>query len=436
MSLSPKLKAKRSIKLHLALGVIGVALLVGGVGGWAMTAEISGAVIAPGSLVVETNVKKLQHPTGGVVGELRVRDGDHVRMGQVLLRLDETQTRANLAIVTKALDEHAARQARQLAERDDANAPRFPAELLARLSDPAVAEVLEGESRLFEIRRLAREGRRSQLRERVGQLKEEMQGVTQQVNAKERETKLIQKELEGVRELFSKSLVPINKLTALERDAARIEGERGQLLANIAQTKGKVTETELQIVQIDQDLRTEVGKDLADIRSKVSELSEKKITAEDQLKRIDLRAPQDGVVHQLSIHTVGEIVIPNDPILLIVPAADNLIVEVKIQPQDIDHVRHGQKTVLRFPAFSQRTTPELNGKVTRVSADVSQDKNTGMTFYTARISMDIEELARLGDLRLISGMPVESFIQTGDRTAMSYLVKPFSDQIKKAFREI
>src|SRR3954470_21073552 len=265
-----------------------------GVGGWAATTEIAGAVVAPGSLVVDTNVKKVQHPTGGVIGELRVRDGDHVQAGDVVVRLDDTQTRANLAIITKSLDELAAKQARDEAERDGAKRVLFPADLLARMKDPEVARVVQGEQRLFEIRRAAREGQMAQLRERVAQLKEQIQGLADQVVAKRREIALIGDELKGVRELWSKNLIPITRVTALERDAARLEGEKGALISTMAQVKGKISETELQILQIDQDLRTEVGKDLAEIRGKTSELVEKKVAAEDLLKRIDIRAPQEG----------------------------------------------------------------------------------------------------------------------------------------------
>ena len=247
---------------------------------------------------------------------------------------------------------------------------------------------------------------------------------------------LIGEELKGVRELWQKNLVQLTRVTALERDAARLEGERGSLVSTIAQTKGKITETELQILQIDQDLRTEVGKDLAEIRGKLAESVEKKVAAEDQLKRIDIRAPQGGVVHQMAVHTVGGVITPNgEPLMLIVPKADALTVEAKITPQDIDQVRVGQNAVLRFSAFNQRTTPELTGAVSLVSADITKDEKTGNSFYTVRIGLTAAEIARLNGLRLVPGMPVESFIQTGERTVMSYLTKPLADQLTKAWRE-
>ena len=427
--------ARAAIRRHLIVGMLLVVMLAGGVGGWAVATEVSGAVIAPGQLVVETNVKKVQHPTGGVVGELRVRDGSEVRAGDVLVRLDDTITRANLAIVTKNLDELSARQARLEAERDGADAIAFPQELLERREVAEVGKVLAGETRLFELRRSARAGQKAQLKERVEQLKEEIDGRTGQIQAKGREIVLIGQELEGVRELWRKNLIQIQRVTALERDAVRIEGERAQLIAANAQTKGKISETELQILQIDQDLRSEVGRELADIRGKLSELVERKVAAEDQLKRVDIRAPQDGFVHQLAVHTVGGVVTPGEALMMVVPRADSLTVEARLAPPDIDQVRVGQRAVLRFSAFNQRTTPELNGEVHVVAADVSQDPKTGVYYYTVRNALPPQELERLGGLKLVPGMPLETFIQTGSRTVISYLMKPLTDQVARAWRE-
>lgn len=426
---------RRAIRGYLLIGVAAGTLLVFGVGGWATTTEISGAVVAPGTLVVESSVKKVQHPTGGVVGQLNVQDGDHVVADQVLVRLDDTQMRSNLSIVTGALDELAARGAREEAERDGLDTIDFPAGLLARRAEPSVARLVDGETRLFRIRSESRAGQKAQLRERLGQLDEEIKGLVGQAKAKEQEIVFIKQELEGVRELWRKNLIQLPRVTALERDAVRIEGEYGALVAQTAQTRGKKSEIALQILQIDQDLRTEVSKDLADIRGKVSELSEKKVSAEDSLKRIDIRAPQSGMVHQLSVHTVGGVVTQSEPIMLIVPDADQLTAEVKIQPQDIDQLRPGQKALIRFSAFSQRTTPEFIGTVKTISADTSADQKTGTTFYTVRISLPAEEIARNGQLRLVPGMPVETYIRTTDRTVLSYLTKPLADQVQKAWRE-
>ncbi len=416
-------------------GVGAAVLLVGGVGGLAATTELAGAVVAPGTLVVESNSKKVQHPTGGVVGEIRVRDGDQVRTGDVLVRLDPTMTQANLAIVEKTLTEHRAREARLAAERDDAETVVFPDDLVARSDDPEVRRVLTGETNLFELRRRARAGQKAQLRERIAQLSEEIEGRSGQAAAKKREIDLIQTELEGVRELFRKNLIPIQRVTLLERDAARLEGERGQLISSIAQARGKISETELQIIQVDQELRSEVAKELREVQAKIAEYVERKVAAEDQLRRIDIRAPQDGFVHQLAVHTVGGVISPGDTLMLIVPASDALTVEAKIPPQHIDQVRPGQAAVLRFSAFNQRTTPEVKGEVLRVSADLTTDQRTGQSYYTVRIALPPAEIARLGNVRLMPGMPAEAFIKTDERTLLSYFVKPATDYLKRGFRE-
>jgi HlyD family secretion protein len=432
---APSGSSRESIHRHLLAGGLIVLLLAGGVGGWASTTQIAGALIAQGSIVVDSNVKKIQHPTGGVVGKLNVQDGDRVKSGDILVQLDDTVTRANLAIVTKGLDELGARKARLEAERDGAEAITFPKELLARASEPSVAVALANESKLFELRRSARLGQKAQLKQRITQLQDEIKGLTAQQDAKAREIALIGKELEGVRELWKNNLVQITRLTALERDGARLEGERGQLVASVAQAKGKVTETELQVIQIDQDLSSEVAKDMREVDAKFGEFVERKVAAEDQLKRIDLRAPQDGTVLESKVHTVGGVVPAGDTIMLIVPDSDNLLVEAKVSPHDIDQIQIGQSAVLRFSAFNLRTTPEINGTITRVSADTTTDQRTGQSYYTTRIAMTKSEIARLGDVKLIPGMPVEAFVQTGERSVMSYLTKPLQDQFMRAFRE-
>ncbi|HSV23433.1 MAG TPA: HlyD family type I secretion periplasmic adaptor subunit [Xanthobacteraceae bacterium] len=427
--------ASRSIRRHVLAAMTVGLLVVSGLGGWATTTELSGAVVASGMLVVDSNVKKVQHPTGGVVGELRVRDGVRVSAGDVVIRLDETITRANLAIVIKGIDELTARQVRLEAERDDESELQFPNELTSRMDNPDVSRVVNGERKLFHLRRSARAGQKAQLKERIGQLKEEILGLAEQAEAKKGEIEWIIKELEGVRQLWSKNLVPIMRLTQLEREAVRLKGERGQLIASTAQAKGKITETELQVIQIDQDLRSEVAKELREIQGKMAELVERKVTAEDQLMRTEIRAPQSGVVHQLSVHTVGGVIVASEPAMLIVPESDDLTVEVKLPPQNIDQLMVGQPAVLRFSAFNQRTTPEINGSVVRISGDIILDQKSGATYYLVHIATPVEEIARLEGLKLVPGMPVEAFIQTEARTVLSYLIKPLHDQILKAFRE-
>jgi HlyD family secretion protein len=424
----------RSIQSHLIAGTAAVILLVAGMGGWAYWTEISGAVIAPGVLVVDSNVKKVQHPTGGVVRELLVDNGDHVIAGQVIVRLDETQARANLAILIKRLDELVARQAREEAERDGSDEVTFPAEIINRRSQPDVAKLIAGQERLFEIRRNAREGQRAQLTERIEQYKQEIAGFLAQEIAKVSESDWIRKELEGVMTLWKKNLVQFTRVVSLQRDAARTDGERAGLVSSIAQAKNKIAEIELQILQIDQDLRAEVGKDLASIRAEIAETSEQKIAAEDVLTHIDIRAPQNGIVHELTVHTVGGVIAAGEAIMMIVPREDTLDVEAKIAPQMINQVRIGQTAVLRFSSFDQRTTPEIDGLVTRISPDLVKDPKSNEQYYSVRIAIRLNMLTD-PELELVPGMPVESFIKTDNRTVLSYLMKPLSDQIKRAFRE-
>ncbi|UWU91974.1 HlyD family type I secretion periplasmic adaptor subunit [Bradyrhizobium sp. CB1015] len=430
-----KKTVRDSIKFHLMLGLVIVVVLVVGLGGWASTVLISGALIAPGQIVVESNVKKVQHPTGGVVGEVRARDGDLVKSGDIVVRLDDTVTKANLAIVTKNLDAAQARAARLQAEQRGLDRIEFPQTLIERAGDPDVKALLAAETKLFDVRVNGRTGQKAQLRERITQLNEEIAGLSAQEKAKDQEIALVQNELTGVRELYDKRLVQISRLTQLERDSARLNGERAQYIASRAQAKGKITETELQIIQIDKDVVSEVSKDLRETNDKIGELIERKVAAEDQLRRVDIRAPQDGMVLQSTVHTIGGVVTAGDTLMLIVPQADDLQVEAKVNPVDIDKLQIGQKTLLRLSAFNQRTTPELNGVVSRVSPDVTTDQRTGQGYYTIRVSMPAEELARLGDVKLIPGMPVEAFVQTGDRTMLSYLMKPLHDQLMRAFRE-
>jgi HlyD family secretion protein len=432
---SPPNGEESTLRNHLIGGTVIALFLTVGIGGWAATTELSGAVTASGSVVVDSNVKKVQHLTGGIVGELFVREGDYVRAGDTLVRLDETILQAGLAIFTKGLDEMRARKARLASERDGADQIVIPPELLGPSPSQEFRTALDSERKLFDLRRAARQGQKSQLRQRIAQLDDEVRGYGALQQAKKEEIELIQRELVGVRLLFEKNLIQINRLTVLEREAARLKGELAQSIASSAQVRGKISEIELQIIQIDQDLSSEVAKELREIDGKIGEFVERKVTAEDQLKRVDIRAPQNGIVHQLAAHTVGGVVSPADPVMLIVPESDFLSVEAKISPQDIGQLYVGQPASLRFSAFNQRTTPEIQGAVSRISADVTSDQRTGQNFYTARISIAADELARLGDVKLLPGMPAEIFAKTYDRSVLSFFTKPLSDQIVRAFRE-
>ena len=428
----PTAGTRRSLRRHIA-GVGAIIAVALGAGAWTGATELSGAIIASGSLVVESNIKKVQHPTGGVVADLLVEEGARVQAGDLLIRLDATTARATFDSVSKSLWEIAARNARLEAERDGRDAITVPADLTG--AGPEVARIIDGERKLFRFRRDARDGQKAQLQQRIGQLREEIKGLEEQSAAKEQETAIIGREYEGVEGLWKRNLVQLNRLTSLERDMSRLKGERGVLVATIAQTRGKISETELQIIQLEQNLRSEVAKELAENRAKAATLTEQRITAFDQLQRIEIRAPQTGYVHELSVHTRGGVITPGEPIMLIVPTADSLVVEVRVAPQDIDRLQTGQAAGLRFPSFDQRTTPELNGRVSRVAADVSEDKRTGSFYYLVRLGVTKDELSRLDGAKLIPGMPVEAFIRTADRTVLSYLTKPLVDQARRAFRE-
>ena len=433
--MSPDNDPRLAIRKLNLIGFAIIAIMLGGIGGWAATSQLSGAVIAPGTIVVESNVKKVQHPSGGIVGEILVREGDVVEAGQILVRLDDTLTRATLGIVRSQLDELSAREARLLAERDGADAVVFPDHLVNRSADKTVATAIAGEQKLFESRRSTRTGQKAQLRERMTQTSEEIRGLSAQLGGKENEIRFIGEELVGVTELYKKNLIPIVRYMQLQRDQARLQGEQGQLIADIARARVKISETELQIIQIEQDFRTDVLKDLRDAQGKISELKERVTAAEDQLKRVDIRAPQSGIVHQLAVHTVGGVVANGETIMLIVPRSDELVVEAKVAPQDIDQLTLGAKTVVRILAGNQRSTPDVGGVLTRISPDLTRDQQTNQVYYSVRAALDSEQVRALGDLKLIPGMQAEAFIQTQQRTPLEYLLKPLRDQIARAFRE-
>lgn len=429
-----RLDPGRDIRKAAIAGVATIALLFGTVGLWAATAPLAGAVIASGKVVVESNVRRVQHPTGGVVADIRVKDGDRVKAGDVLVRLDETNAKAGLALIELELRRFQARKARLEAERDGLPEIVMPPELVERAADPVVVQGMESEAGLFRTRRTASEGQRSQLRERIAQSHEEIKGLVAQLASRRGQAKLIWQELEGVQKLYDQSLVALSRLTGLQREASRLAGEEGSLTSDMARVRGRIAEVELQILQVDQDVRREVTTELRDVEGKIADLQERRVAASDQLARIEMRAPQDGVVHQQTVHTIGGVIGAAEQIMLIVPETDSLVVEARIEPTMIDRLRAGQAVVMRFPAFDSTTTPDLNGRLIQVSADATNDEKTGTSFYTARVGLERAEVNRLGGKTLLPGMPVETYIQTGTRTALAYLVKPIEDQLARSFR--
>lgn len=421
----------RSIRNYSLLAFVTILILVIGFGGWAATAKLSGAVIGHGVVVVDGSVKKIQHRAGGIVGEILVRNGARVTVGDLLIRMDDTITRANLAIVTKQIDQLTARRLRLVAERDG----------LATMAMTEFSETDDGESyvraeeALFAARRETLQSQQSQLRQRIDQIGQETDGLTVRLKAKEQELSWVEQELVRVRSLSGQQLIQFNRLAELERLKAQLNGERGQLIAEIARAGTRVTETELQILQLDQDRRTEIVTELRDVDNKLAELEEQQITAEDELKRVDIRSPQDGIVHELAVHTIGGVIAPGETVMQIVPIDDSLVVEARILPADIDQLHPGQDAVLRFSAFNQRTTPEVLATVETVAADLVTNPQTGEAWYSIRTRIPLDEMAKLGNLTLISGMPVEVFVKTGERTAMSYLLKPLADQLARAMTE-
>jgi HlyD family secretion protein len=426
----------RAYKRELRTGLR--ALIIGGVlgGGWLTLVPLAGAVVVPGTLVVQSNVKTIQHPTGGVVAQIPVQNGMRVKAGDLLLRLDPTQAQASLETVSKQLDDARARIARLVAERDGQDRPGIPPEFSARMNEDSVKNTLASEEALFKARFSTHQSQRELLENRVSQLGEEIKGLNSQIESKAKELELITSELTGVQELYDKRLVPLTRLTTLQRDRTRIEGERGQLVSAIAETKAKIGEAQLQIVKIDQDFRSDVVKELGETQGKEAELEQKAVSARDIIARIDLRAPTSGLIHQLVAHTIGGVIKAGDPIMEIVPDSDDLQIEAKLDPKDIDQVRTGQKAFVKFSAFNARVTPEVTGDVSYVSADTSKEaQGPQQPFYTVRVTLPEEERRKLDGEQLVSGMPAEVFMQTGSRTMLTYLFKPIMEQLGRAFVE-
>ncbi|WP_428670251.1 HlyD family type I secretion periplasmic adaptor subunit [Roseibium sp.] len=421
---------RRTVRNHLLFSLLLVVIVVGGIGGWMAMTEISGAVVSPGTVVVEGNIKQVQHREGGIVRVIKVREGDLVEAGDLLISLDDTVTRANLSVITKQLRELTAQEHRLEAERDDLREISWPEERRGNLGD-----IERSQQMLLEARLNSKEGRKNQLEEQIRQFNKQSEGLEAQVAAKESEIELIKDELSDLDKLLTKQLVSKSRVTALRREKARLEGQYGDLIAQIARTKEAISERRIQILQIEEAYRADVLERFQEVRSRIAQLEEQKIAAEDELTRVDILAPRNGYVHQLSTHTIGGVIAPGETVMHIVPREDQLIVEAKVRPVDIDQMAPGQEARVRFPSFDRRTTPELNARLLTVSADLDEDERTGASFYIARLVIEDKELEKLGNQSLVPGMPVETFLKTGDRTVLSYLVKPVVDQIAHALRE-
>ncbi len=418
--------------LRLAGGVL-IALIVG-IGGLTAVVSIRGAVIASAELTVSSEVKKIQHPSGGVVAQIRVRDGTRVRAGELLLTLDSTAASANADIVGEAVAVLTTRQARLEAERDG---QRFtpPADIAARRGEPAIAAIIEAERKADSMRRVELTGQKSQLRERQSQLRQQISGRQGEIASKKRQIELLQEELVGIRKLWDQGLVPLTRLNSLERAVVELDGGIARLNADIAEARDRSAEIEIQILQVDQNSRADAGRELAQLQGQLTDARQRKVTTDQDSRRVSITAPQDGVVDQLAVHTIGGVIAPGETIMVIVPDRDRLYAEARIRRTDVDQVRSGQLAALRLTAFDGRTTPEITGVVDQVSADAHTSEREDVSYYLVRINIPQDQLSRLGGRQLTPGMPVEAFIQTDRRTLLSYLTRPLSDQLRRAFRE-
>jgi HlyD family secretion protein len=403
--------------------------------GWAAWMPLSGAVVVPGSLVVQSSVKKVQHPQGGVISAILVRNGSKVAAGDELARLDQTSARANLQVVARQLDEVRVRLARLRAERDNVGTPRWPSEHAADLDAAAQEELLASERGLYIARANSRRGQQELAETRVNQLEKQIVALEAQLRSTGKQADITGGELKGVEELLRQKLVTLPRATALQREAAHLDGVGGQLTAQIAETRAKVSETRLQALQAEETFRSDVMRDLREAEAKEGVLVERLLAARDQMARTIIRAPTAGTIHELALHTIGGVVTPAEVLMLVVPDGETLAIEARLSADKVDQVYIGQSAHVRLSALDQHTTPELTGIVELVSADVVRDAQSGATYYNVRITLSANELHRLGNLHLVPGMPAEVFLQTQSRTILSYLFKPLMDQLARMFRE-
>ena len=416
-------------------GLVLVALVVFMVGGWGAMASIASAVIASGRVVVESSSKTIQHREGGIVGKIHVGEGDPVLVGDLLVTLDGASTKANLAIVTKQLTELQVQSARLDAIARGKETVTFPAELEARRSEAEIAAILDGEMSLFQAHQTMQIDERHQLENRIKAYGKELANYGERSKAAERELALLREEQVGLATLFDKGVISLNRINKGKRAIARLEGEVATVSAYVSDVQGRLSETQLSMLKLDKAARTEALEEWRDLQAQVVQLYERRIAAQDRLTRLEIKAPQSGIVHELAIHTIGGVVAPGEILMNIVPTDDVLVIEGRVRPMDIDEVHRGQTARVRFPALNMRTTPEVYGSVVRVGADLSIEEYSDQVYFDIRIVLDKDQVAIVEELGLVPGMPAEVFVQTGERTALAYIMQPLMDQVNRAFRE-
>lgn len=435
MTNSRLIKLRRSMAVNAAIGLTVTSLFLAAAVGWAATTTLSGAVISSGFLVVEGKAKKVQHPVGGIVADLYVREGQKVRKGEVVARLDTKLIQADLDAVSSALNQLYARKARIEAELSHAKNIVIGGDLRRRLTDQELKKVMLAEFRLFKDRTAQREGEKTRLDEQIAQLHEKRDGLEQEILAKDEEYDLVREDADVQRTLLAQKLTQASQLRNLDRYGIQLKGQIGSLRTTIATTKGQIAEIKLQKLQIERMMRSENSVELRDLEEKKAELIKQEIRAKDALIRANIHAPISGIVHNLAIHTNGGVITPAEVLMEIVPQNSRLLIEAQIQPQDIDQLTIGASARLLFTAFNRSTTPEFNGTLYRISADLEQDEMTGMRFYRADVRLDEGEETKLKNLKLVPGMPADVFIKTQDRQALSWFVKPVLDHAAHAFKE-
>ncbi|UOA13532.1 MULTISPECIES: HlyD family type I secretion periplasmic adaptor subunit [Sulfitobacter] len=421
----------------LILGFLGLIVLFGGFGTWAVTSQIAGAVVASGRIEVDRNRQIVQHETGGVVAEIRVDEGDSVAAGDVLLQLDAEQLTSQLAIVEGQLFELMARRGRLEAQRDETDAVTFDDELIAAGSENTdVQELIDGQRNLFDARRVSVAQELEQLGKRRLQINAQIRGVDAQETALARQLDLIEEELGNQQSLLDRGLTQASAVLNLQREEARLTGQIGELSAQKAQSQERVTEIDIERLKLRSAGREEAITQLRDLRYRELEMAEQRRALRAEIDRLSIRAPVSGIIYAMQVQTPRSVVRAAEPLMYLVPQDRPLIIASRVQTIHIDQVAVGQEVNLRLSALNQRTTPELIGKVLQVSADSIEDDATGQTYYRAEIALNPGETDKLEEgTILLPGMPVEAFIRTGERSPMAYLLKPMADYFARAFRE-